>query len=209
MIQFISENIKYFTLVLGNHESFVAKYLTGEISEKSVKGMKALIRDCFTSISVLKDPKNNLYKNLFLSMYESSMAFADITVGENRVMVTHAPCRHFHLGSVNTTGLREQRNLQRHRISEDYYTDFVEDALKDGVPTHLFGHVPVMNPEIYGNKVALDGGCAAGNRLAGAIISSNSIQIVSVKSQQPVKVPSNEEEELYLFNEIFPKKETL
>lgn len=200
-------------LVRGNHESFVARRITGEVKALSNEN------DLFSS---LKDILTNEdLKEKFMWMYEQSIPFACIKTHGKTIYITHAPCYNKYLGKLDATSQKYQRNFYFASREKDAMVDelsFLKTEEKFSHPTHVFGHVAHGMKQVeYKNKVWLDTGSVYGNYLTALIIdkkgnkkyvnektsvvftgdlfymqkSKQSNEIVSDKVIEPIKVESN------------------
>ncbi len=89
MVEFLFKNQNFFYFVLGNHESFVYKYIRGEI-----KGANQTIVDTyFDSIPILKADTKLLAK--FNTLVENAKPFYEL---KGHFIATHAPCKNKYLG---------------------------------------------------------------------------------------------------------------
>lgn len=153
-------------LVRGNHESFVARRLMGEV--KALDNENEL----FSSLQVIMQDEN--LKEKFLWMYEQSLPFACIKTHGKTVYITHAPCYNKYLGKLDNTSQKFQRNFyfssrEHNRMVDDLA--FLKQEEKYSHPLHVFGHVAhgMKNLE-QKNKVWLDTGSVYGNQLSALII---------------------------------------
>ncbi|WP_088825757.1 metallophosphoesterase [Listeria goaensis] len=174
MVEFLFENQKYFYFVLGNHESFVYKYIRGEI-----KGANQTIVDTyFDSIPVLKADAELLAK--FNALVENAKPFYEL---KGRFIATHAPCKNKYLGKMDEKSLRKMRNfhLNRDMPIQDQLL-FLKKEASEKLPFHFFGHVACANAFRIHNKVHLDTGCVHANLLTAAITDGTTVQIHSIPS---------------------------
>lgn len=153
-------------LVRGNHESFVARRILGEVKELSNEN------ELFSSLQVILHDEQ--LKEKFLWMYENSLPFACIKTHGKTVYITHAPCYNKYLGKLDNTSQKFQRNFyfssREHNAMVDDLS-FMKNEEKFSHPLHVFGHVAhgMKNVE-QKNKVWLDTGSVYGNQLSALII---------------------------------------
>ena len=169
MIEFLHLNQTFIIWTLGNHESFVYRYLKDEI-----KGAKeTVVNDYFTSIPVIKN--DELLHQKFNELVLLAQPFYRyIGRGEERksFYVTHAPCKNEYIGKLDAHARREQRyfKLERELPIEPQLTFIRQDAASNH-PYHFFGHVAAKHTVRIKNKILLDTGSASGNALTGVDVS--------------------------------------
>jgi predicted kinase len=166
MIEFLYNNIGNYTLVLGNHENFVYKYLKGKIKE--LPPSEIMLQ--FDSIQVFEADAE--LKEKFFKVVEDAIPFAK----SKYLIVTHAPCKNKYLGKLSGDALRNQRNfIYPRKAAETPLEDFqsslsehlkflTEDAVPN-YPFHVFGHVALKRDFKHKNKIGVDTGCVHGNLL--------------------------------------------
>nr|WP_232243020.1 metallophosphoesterase [Paenibacillus sp. GSMTC-2017] len=161
IIEFLYENRAHFLLVLGNHENFVYKYLSGDI-----KGVDSeLLHSYFDSTEVLRDDAALLEK--FTYLVEMSKPFYRFAGKQGpSYYVTHAPCQKKYIGKLDSNSMRHQRNfrLDREAPTEEQLSFLREEAVSNH-PFHLFGHVAAKQAFRIKNKLHLDTGSVHGNAL--------------------------------------------
>lgn len=153
-------------LVRGNHESFVARRILGEVKALSNED------ELFSSLQVIMQDEQ--LKEKFLWMYEQSLPFACIKTHGKTVYITHAPCYNKYLGKLDNTSQKFQRNFyfssREHNAMVDELA-FLKQEEKYSHPLHVFGHVAHgMKVLEQKNKVWLDTGSVYGNQLTALII---------------------------------------
>jgi len=201
IIKFVFDNCKAGTMsmVVGNHENFVVKFLQGDIEieeDRMKKGVliKAVITEEFlrtymNSVFILEDDEET--KNMLFELVEKSKEFYI----HRDFIVTHAPCKKKYLGKMDNHSLRAQRMItypkRKDASSDEEYVKDVEDFFhflkpnREGTPFHLFGHVQCESMTI-GNRVNLDTGCVSGGKLTSAtVLPDRTIEMKSVESKQP------------------------
>lgn len=171
IIELIYKNIYTVYLVLGNHESFVYKYLKGELDDKSKYDF--LLEKFFTAIRVLE--KDDSLREKFFKIVEQSHEF----LVYKDFIVTHAPCKIKYLGKMDPRSLKKQKNffLSPDTRSKKDYDDqlrFLEIEAKRNHPTHVFGHIALKKKFRLDNKIGIDTGVIHGNSLTAVIINTNS-----------------------------------
>jgi hypothetical protein len=167
-------------VIVGNHESYVYKRLTGE-----VKPNVELETSYFTSVPVLEG--NSDLAEKFFEIFRSSLPFAvlcDFDEGGGLpIYVTHAPCENKYLGKVHNEALIAQRNYRVKDREKDVFNEFSwlfkeADTIH---PLHVFGHIshnagesgkPKLN---FKNKVFLDTGVVYGGSLSAVIVSKGKV----------------------------------
>lgn len=166
-------------IVVGNHESYVAKRLMNEIN-----GMGEGEQEIFTSLEYLQ--KNEKTANKFLEIFKNSLPFASI-VSDIKVYGTHAPCHSRYFGKLSSNAQRCQRNFYFKERGIDKMREelsFLNDDLIDGL--HVFGHVAHnMDSLEFNNRIWLDTGAVYGNKLSGLMVRKDgSREIVQVNSEK-------------------------
>lgn len=165
------------TIIVGNHESFVARRLLNQI------GSIPLEDEVFSSLKFLKN--NQEYANKFLNIYHKSIPFAYYKNENFELYATHAPCHLKYLGKMNQLGQKSQRNFYfSHREFEKMQEDliFLEKDGKKQLPFHVFGHVAHQMDIEMGNKIWLDTGAVYGGYLTAMILGSEKPEFIQVKS---------------------------
>lgn len=168
-IEFLHNNMSFFTIAIGNHEHWVYQYLKGNL--KSSPTNDELIDSWFDSVRILE--KDEQLKNKFFTLVESSYDF----IITDHSIITHAPCENKYLAKSDKISLKKQRNIRYPKVddyeNEEAYLIAKEEAfnflLKDGdniLPLHIFGHTMLKDVYTYKNKVCLDTGCVAGGSLS-------------------------------------------
>ncbi len=169
MIVFLYNNIRYFTIVRGNHERWVYNYLRGVI--KPSEDTALLIDGYFDSVKMLQADEE--LKNMFLKLYESSYDFAYT----DKFTATHAPCEAKYIGKADKVSLKKQNTImypkQKDYNSLEAWMDATEDFFKflerdaeGNQPYHVFGHVMLPSVYTFRNKIGIDTGCVVGNLLS-------------------------------------------
>lgn len=166
VIDFIYNNLNRVQLVLGNHENFVYKFITGKLTET---GMPPGVQEQYFDSSFIADP---IFKAQLTAIVKQSMYFIE---GENFI-VTHAPCESQYLGRTDRKSLKNQNNIRypRHEKTdsdeefitktEGFFNYLITEA-NSSHPYHIFGHVPMLKPLQLGNKIGIDTGCVQGGSL--------------------------------------------
>ena len=171
MIEFLYQNGKHFLLVLGNHESFVYKYLKGQI-----KGVdRHLVENYFTSLEILGS--DVALREKFNQLVEGSLPFFRYMGRRDErksFYVTHAPCKNKYLGKMDAASLRHQRafHLDRNQDIEKQINFILAEGVENH-PFHFFGHVAAKEAFRVKNKIHLDAGCVSGNKLTGVDVSDD------------------------------------
>jgi predicted kinase len=191
VIAFIEENLQYFIVVQGNHENFVVQHILGNEAYQHVD--EHTRHTYFTSIDEFKNDELAFASLKYID--EQSYPF----VQTERFIVTHSPCANNVLGKLQNKAVRAQRNYRYIRRQErqtlnEYETALENDLLflkedaRTNFPFHVFGHVELAEPLWLQNKLGIDTGCVAGNKLTSVTFyPSGKISWQHVPSQQPNK----------------------
>ncbi len=167
-VVFLHANREHFRFVLGNHESFVYRYLRGEI-----KGAEQwLIDTYFDSIAVLQADAE--LRGKFNELVEQSVPFYRkiASAAGSSFYVTHAPCRNKYVGKLDTHSQRQQRTFRLDReASYEQQLAFLQTEAVNGHPYHLFGHIAAKHAFRIKNKLHLDTGAVHGHALTGVTMS--------------------------------------
>lgn len=166
IINFLYDNQPYFYFVLGNHESFVYKYLRGEL-----KGIdQDLLNSYFDSTKVLKEDAQ--LRDKFNHLCEIAKPFYTSQWGNQASFyITHAPCQNKYIGKLDTVSLKHQRNFRLDRsMSIEEQIKFIEQEAVNNHPFHIFGHVAAKHAFRVKNKFHMDSGAVHGNKLTGVEI---------------------------------------
>lgn len=161
IINFLYDNQHYFYFVLGNHESFVYKYLRGEL-----KGVdQALLNSYFDSTKVLKEDEQ--LRDKFYHLCQIAKPFYTSQGGSGASFyITHAPCQNKYIGKLDAVSLKHQRNFRLDRFQPiEEQIKFVEQEAVSNHPFHIFGHVAAKHAFRVKNKVHVDSGAVHGNKL--------------------------------------------
>lgn len=166
-IEFLYANQARFLFVLGNHESFVYKFMRGEI-----KGVdEELLHTYFDSTEVLRNDAELLQK--FNHLVSLSQPFYKMvgTKGPS-FYVTHAPCANKYIGKLDPNAVRNQRNFRIDRSAplEEQLAFLKRDAAANH-PYHVFGHIAAKNAFRIKNKIHIDSGAVHGNILTSVTLS--------------------------------------
>jgi hypothetical protein len=168
-IEFLYNNMDRILFVWGGHESFVYRYLKGQLQQKNVN------IKFYTSIPILE--KDEELRAKFFAICESMKPFF---VGKH-FTVTHTGCEYKFIGKTQEHAIKAQRY---------YHVDRFDDSVDDEIwlanrrkwlmhlkeesemchPIHLFGHESWKNNLVHKNRISLDTGCINGGRLTGVEI---------------------------------------
>jgi len=153
-------------LVRGNHESFVARRIKGEVPALHNEN------DLFPSLIDLFADED--LKEKFMWMYEQSLPFACVKTHGKTVYITHAPCFNKYIGKLDNNSQKFQRNFyfsSREKNAMIDELEFMKDEAKYSHPLHVFGHVAHDMKQVeQKNKIWLDTGSIYGNQLTALII---------------------------------------
>ena len=196
VIKFLYNNKDFFTIVIGNHESFIYKFLKGELG--SYEKNETIIKSYFNTIDLIKDDEE--YKKMFFDLFERSYEFVEY----EHFIVTHAPCDVKYLGKFDSKSAKAQRNLSYpkradYKSDEEYISEkekafeFIMEQAHILHPFHFFGHISVKDTFKHKNKFNIDTGCVSGNKLTVALfnIGQKMPFFKSYSSQQPMKESLN------------------
>ncbi|MDR1923995.1 MAG: metallophosphoesterase [Planctomycetaceae bacterium] len=138
---------KYPLHILGNHESYVYRFLNS-LSEKSSA------HNYHTSVPQYEG--NTEYKELVDWYFETAVPFVKI---RDSIYVTHAPCHDQYIGKLDTHSQRQQRFT----LLDDNISDRLQKESNSNYPKHIFGHVAFQKPFEFRNKIGIDTGGVYGN----------------------------------------------
>lgn len=171
VLDLVWRNLDLFKIVLGNHENFVYKYLSGQLKDT---GLTDEFRKQYfgTTEEFAGDP-------LLLGKLSDVIDRAREFLRTTSLIVTHSPCESKFLGKLdNLSRKRQNRCVSAPRRqpdqTEEQYTEQVETHLsymkrqaRHGHPVHVFGHVAVQAPTVWlRTSIFLDSGCVHGGRLS-------------------------------------------
>lgn len=163
--QFIADGNK---VIVGNHESYVARRLQGKIDATNVES------EFFTSLATFQN--DDKLAERFLNIYQKFLPFIRVQNDSKIFYLTHAPCHVQHLGKVNAHSLKQQRNFafssrEPEHMKKDLAFLAPTEAYDDWEPIHIFGHINHTSPTILkGNKIWLDTSAVYGNKLTGLMM---------------------------------------
>lgn len=165
-IEFMYDNIDRIIHIWGGHESFVYRYLKGQIKQKNVN------MEFYTSIPILE--KDEGLKQKFFAICARMKPFYQA----KHFVVTHTGCEYKFIGKTQEHAIRAQRYYHI-----DRFDDSIDDEiwlanrrewlkhLKDESQwchlLHIFGHEQWKNNLIYKNRINIDTGCISDGRLTG------------------------------------------
>jgi len=192
-IEFIFNNIEHFIICKGNHEWWVAEYLSGKIKPSSTN--TEIIGKWFQSVVLLL--QDDELRKKFFYIYNRSYH----SVETDLAIITHSPCENKYLLKSDSISLKKQRNLQYPKDNIDFqfedeknillerakFFNFIKEEANDLDKYHLFGHT--MIPEIYKfkNKICLDTGCVIGNKLSIAMFDNGELTLKSYENKNKVQ----------------------
>jgi predicted kinase len=153
-------------IIKGNHESFVARRLRGELEAISNEEQN------FSSLKVFQE--NTDLAQRFLKLFDTMLPFAHIKGYGKSIYATHAPCDIKSLGKLDEKNQKFQRNFYfSNREPQTMIEElaFMNQQAKATHPWHVFGHVAhsMKNPQIK-NKVWLDTGAVYGGKLSAFVV---------------------------------------
>lgn len=153
-------------LVRGNHESFVARRIKGEVEKLHNEN------DLFPALEIIM--QDDKLKEDFMWLYNESLPFACIKTHGKTIYITHAPCYNKYLGKIDSVSQKFQRNFyfsSRDKNAMEKDLEFVKEEADTSHPLHAFGHVAhCMKNVEYKNKIWMDTGSVYGNELTALII---------------------------------------
>lgn len=149
-------------MIIGNHESYVARRLKKEISSADKE------QELFTSLQVLqKDP---ILAERFLQIYNQSLPYVHYSNEHIEIYATHAPCQNKFLGKLSVNAKKFQRNFYfkgRSMLEMSEELEFMNEKTSKSLPFHVFGHVANSFQKIeINNKIWLDTGAVYGGKLS-------------------------------------------
>ncbi len=199
-IQYVFSNLDRFKIVLGNHENFLWKVLTGVVDKHNVD--PTILETYFDSLPLLE--ADATLKHMFLEICEASKGF----LIHPRYILTHAPCDQKYLGKIDAISLREQRNMQRRDdISTLEQLQFLYEQAEVNYPYHVFGHIAFEETFRFKNKVGIDTGCVEGNKLTFVHLLDRpfikDVKSSLEKTKELIVVPKREVE--FNFNDLTPR----
>jgi hypothetical protein len=193
LISFIHKNWKNGTIIplIGNHENYVYKRLTGEIKED-----KTLEDSYFNSCSMLLDQANVEFKDMFIELFLASKHFFK----HKNFFVNHAPCPEKYLGKIDNISLKKQRNFvypkRKDFDNDEVYIgkleeelSFIQDYKSWNSKPVVWGHIAIRNTVRMGNTMMIDTGCVSGNKLCGVSFNDDGqtfFKVVSSKDNQKI-----------------------
>lgn len=153
-------------LVRGNHESFVARRIRGEVQSLDNEN------ELFSSLKDIMYDED--LKEKFLWLYDQSLPFACIKTHGKTIYITHAPCYNKYIGKLDNNSQKFQRNFYFSSREQNAMVDdlaFLKEEEKFSHPLHVFGHVAhAMKQVEQKNKIWLDTGSVYGNQLTALIV---------------------------------------
>lgn len=177
LLEFVYDNLDDIILVTGNHESFVYKYFKGTLDKDSMRNPDVMNRH-YSSIPILQEDEE--LKNKFMAIYARMKEF----YWNSKMILTHAPCATKYLGKLDGKSLRNQRYAES--VHKENFKDdeaflearrerfqFIRNEANSNHPLHFFGHVMTSAYAVFKNKINIDTGCVAGNKLTSASVRAN------------------------------------
>lgn len=182
IVRFIHKNVLNGSILplIGNHENYVYKRLTGVLNE-------AEHDKYFDSIQLFNDNEDE--KELFIDLFEN---YSKHFYQNKNFFANHAPCELKYLGKVDDLSLRKQRNFVYPKyddnLSEDENITIIEDSIKNLVRPNsdfnslniVWGHISMKNWKKFEYIFMIDTGCVGGNKLTG--IAFNNIGSYFIKN---------------------------
>lgn len=196
VIDFIYDNIGFFNIVIGNHENFVYRVLSGGLKKGDLPS-KEVIDKYFNSIEILNSDEELKFK--FFELFKTMKSFF---VHKNFI-VTHVSCENKFLGKISKAALKAGRDFRVPKVEEfnnfaefmydfDERINFIRDEASDFYPLHVFGHVETKEISRYKNKINIDTACVVGGFLSSILI--NKKGLISSKLIQAGNKTKKEEE---------------
>ncbi|OMF22059.1 metallophosphoesterase [Paenibacillus sp. FSL H8-0548] len=182
IIDFLYVNQHHFLFVLGNHESFVYKYMRGEI-----KGVEEeLLHAYFDSTEVLRGDDMLLQRfNHLVSL--SNPFYKRVGKHGSSYYVTHAPCENKYIGKLDSDSKRHQRNFRIDRSAPlEEQLAFLKREAVANQPYHVFGHIAAKNAFRIKNKIHIDSGAVHGNQLTSVMLSAKPIYKSQLSAQAAI-----------------------
>lgn len=161
-VDFMYRNIDRITMLIGNHERWIYRYFFDP--EFKVTRSEEYIDKYFTSLKYLEQDEDARMK--FKHVFERSVPFFET----EKFIVTHAPVKKKYLGKSDRKSVSHQINLRRNWDDPNEATRFLTEEADDADKLHVFGHIAMQQVERYKNKIGIDTGAYAGNKLTALII---------------------------------------
>jgi predicted kinase len=185
-------------IIQGNHETYLARRLRGEISAQP-----DVEKTYFTAMEALLADKELAAK--FLQIYDASKPFAVLCdIGESGnlpVFVTHAPCKTRHLAKIHNSALVAQRNYRTKDRTVPVLQEFdwLFNQAERYQPLHIFGHLShrLTDAKALGfrNKIFLDTGVVYGGKLTAVVLEYgkiiDQISVNATKVRAIAELPEN------------------
>jgi predicted kinase len=170
-IEFLYSNMDKILFVWGGHESFVYKWLNGNMEQRNVD------KTFYTSIPILEQDEE--LKKKFFAICDRMKPYYQ---GKHFV-VTHAGCRSEFIGKTQAFATKTQRYYKVERLDDSVDDEtwlegrrkelnYLKEDAEGCHPLHVFGHEQWKNHFVYKNKINIDTGCVSGGKLTGVEISA-------------------------------------
>lgn len=165
-------------LIKANHEDYVYKHLI-DPKYVYVENDESIH---FTSLKYFLDPKNEVFKKIFIELYEKyTYDYSVVKNDRSYAYITHSPCDRKYLGKHSPKSLKMMRNTRFFKSDENGKKEPAILQMKDildqassNMPLQIFGHVAVGNKfHVYKNIIALDTGCQKGGHLTAMIFDTD------------------------------------
>lgn len=154
--------------LIGNHENYVYKKVTGQISGDH------LHVSFFETADLLLKEENLVYKNMFIELFEK---YSKHFYKHKNFFVNHAPCKTIYLGKVDSLSLKNQRNFRYSKFDENLSKEenfkivendlsFIKKQTCSNSKPIIWGHVAFDNTKQFDNIHMIDTGCVYKNKLS-------------------------------------------
>jgi hypothetical protein len=166
-------------LIKGNHEEYVYRKLidSNYVYEENEE------TQYFTSLKYLVDEKNDVFKKMFIELYEKyTYDYAEIKNDRNYAIISHSPCLERYLGKHSPKALKKMRNTRFFQNDDEgnklpamaSMKDILDESASNKV-LHVFGHVECGKDfHVYKNKICIDTACGKGGYLTALLYNVDS-----------------------------------
>jgi calcineurin-like phosphoesterase family protein len=166
-------------LINGNHEEYVYRKLidSNYVYEENEE------TQYFTSLKYLVDEKNDVFKKMFIELYEKyTYDYAEIKNDRNYAIISHSPCLERYLGKHSPKALKMMRNTRFFQNDDEgnklpamaSMKDILDESASNKV-LHVFGHVECGKDfHVYKNKICIDTACGKGGYLTALLYNVDS-----------------------------------
>lgn len=212
VVEFIHTNIDFFYVVIGNHENFVHRAISGLLKKSDIPSQE-IVDAYFDSVQIFEE--DEVLKNKFLTIFQAMKYF----YVHRDFIVTHVSCPSKYLGKISSAALKACRDFRVPKLEEvlresanhpdekvldfnmfiqmfDERVQAVKDDANDFHPIHVFGHVETKEISRFKNKIDIDTACVVGGCLTSIEIGVHGI----ITSQSVPAGEKTKEKDEYTFN---------